>query len=195
MNSRLAASILSHKDATPEMAERLFLHGASNESKNYLAQVAAASRAFTKQLFDKYKDNPDMLGHMTYSKHFNRWVDSVGIDKALEHPNQHVQSAVTEHPEFNNWVSRVGIDKALEHPIDYTRHAAAWHPEFNNWLKQPGNMDKALEHPSWRVRHAATEHPEFNNWLKQPGNMDKALNHSDWYVRDAARLALNEDQR
>lgn len=190
------------------MAERLFLRAhdmINNATDPYnsdgvedglsLAEVAAASRVFTKQLFDKYKDNPYMLGYMASSKHFNRWVDSVGIDKALEHPDINVQHAAARHPEFNNWVSRVGIDKALEHPSEYVQYGATKHPEFSNWLKQPGNMDKALEHDNWEVQQAAAQHPEFGNWLKQPGNMDKVLEHPNDNVQHAARQAQQEGQQ
>jgi hypothetical protein len=82
MTPELAASLLSHKNATPEMAERLFLRAhdmINNATDPYnsdgvedglsLAEVAAASRVFTKQLFDKYKDNPYMLGYMASSRH------------------------------------------------------------------------------------------------------------------------------
>lgn len=113
MNPDLLASLLSHKEATPEMAEHVFLHGKEENHKH----IAAASRAFTKQLFDKYKDDPEKFELMTQSRHFDNWLKQPGnMDKVLAGTNTYAHFNATRHPEFKNWVSRVGIDKAFEHP-------------------------------------------------------------------------------
>jgi hypothetical protein len=205
MSYKLVASLLSHKDATPEMAERIFLHGVKENQPNkrggyedgsaeHIANIAAASRVFNKQLFDKYKHDPRMLDLMYESKHFKRFVDDHikqhGIGKTLEHSSHYVYRAATKTPEFKELLKQLGIHNALFSLNPRMQWATAKTPEFKEWLKQPDNMDKALKHPDPDIIiDRIINTPEFkdyvSNHIKQHG-MEKTLEHPNWYVSNAA---------
>ena len=121
VNARLVHNLLNHKAATPEMADKAFSNTPDHETRDLIA----GSKAFDKNLFNKYIDHPKLSYHMGASRHLNSWVDKVGMDKALSHPSEGVQSAAIYHPKFNEWVDKVGMDKALKHPSWQVRDVAA----------------------------------------------------------------------
>lgn len=195
-------SILNHPNATEEMAEKAFLkaHEAFREAKwqrdwgtmenhSYMAQIAAGSRVFSKRLFDKYIDHPELSGHLTHSRHFNSWVDKVGFDKAMSHHNDDVQFAAVEHPDFGKWLDELGIDEALDHPSEHVQYAAADHPHFRKWVSKVG-FDRALSHPHDYVGEMAAEHPKFDSWVHSLGK-DRAMSHHSEWVQEAAKRLFN----
>ena len=181
-------SILSHPNATEEMAEKAFLQAHQNAKKygnrfDDSAAIAAGSRAFSKRLFDKYIDHPELSGHLTSSRHFNNWVDKVGIDNALSHPNKNVTTQIANwHPGFNDWVDKVGFEEALNHPNESVATAATYHPKYSKWLDTGGVnslLDRPIQH-RWFINNAVS-HPNFHQWVNKVG-IERALNHPEFAV-------------
>jgi hypothetical protein len=59
------------------------------------------------------------------SPEFRKWVDKVGIEHSLNHPDPHVQEETVRHPKFDDWV-RANPEKALKHNSAFVNEFAQY---------------------------------------------------------------------
>ena len=140
-------SILSHPNATEEMAEKAFLqsHEAFRKAlarydydaagrHSDVAKIAAGSRAFSKRLFDKYIKFDEYCENLTHSRHFDH-VDMDRLEGLLEHNHPDVVKRAIAHPKFDDWISKVGFKKALNNEHDSVISAVKKHPDYAKWAR------------------------------------------------------------